>query len=312
MDLVGGLRRVGRVLVVAAVEPAVLRQGLHVELVPQERAELPPDLGGAVDVRLPGLPQAPTPALAVGLRGLPRLGQLVVDRRPVGVRRCALPRLVAVSAPPLAVVGELGEVGEVLEAPRARVPVPSHHRAGRLHVHVGLLGLRRVGLDEELHRLVEELHRADVVALPGVDEPGLAPARVAAAELAGDDVAVRLAVVLELVRGRGEQPPLRRVCGDGVLGELIELLDGPEVPHRLDGLVVVVGDVLRAGRGVEDERAPALERLLPVPLLHLALEPRTIRGRIVRHKIVERGGADQGGHEADESRLLATHVEPPR
>ena len=214
---------------VAATE-AVLGHRLHAELLLQELGEDQVDLTDASGIQLGGLGQEPAPAFAVGLSGCIALGHAMVDGIAVGVNGSA-GGVVVVIIVGFIVVGQLGKIAQVLQAPGLVIARTAEDHVGEIDVELGQV-LQVVFALRLFQGLLHELQGANAIALHGVDVLA-AFAPVAAIELPGRDVAVMFGIDIGVAFGRGvQEPPVLLVHFDDGFPEFFQLVASAELRRQ--------------------------------------------------------------------------------
>ena len=237
LERVNGVRSAFVFVAVAAPSVQVVRgHGLDAELVVKERGELREDLVGSSGSESQAFGQQPAPAFPVGLCFV------VAGRYPVKDGVSVLvhggpPRAAVAVAVPVFVVGQRGEVRQVLQSPRFIVPAVSEQDLGGTEVEVGDFRVRGFSPGPG-HGVVQELQRAHAVAFEGVHVPAAA-AVVAALEFARHDIPiVRGAEVAH--RGLLEEMPVAGVGFYGFFAERVRFVAAVQVLEAGDRHVEIV------------------------------------------------------------------------
>ena len=184
---------------------------------------------------------------------LEALGNVVEHGVALGVDRGA--GVIASVTPAFLVVGQLGEIGEILQPPCFVETAVVEQHFGQGEEELSDVGMILV-LMRQGHGLNHELQRAYAVAFCGVD--GLAAAAfVSSLELAGHDEAM-VRQIHVVAGGRPEKPPVVRVDLDGFLDKLIGLVDAIQSLQALEGGRQIVAYLVGVGGRVQDTLAEGL------------------------------------------------------
>src|SRR5262249_21385225 len=146
------------------------------------------------------------------------------------------------------IVGQLAQIGEILQAPRLVVMLDD---IGIAEVETAGGGLIFFFFDE-IGGLLHKLKRADAVAVIGADELAAGAPAIAAIELAGGDEAELLAVE-ESAGGGLEKPPILGMGQDHGFAIFVDLIGPAQALQAVDGKFQVLHDFFGIALGIERE-----------------------------------------------------------
>ncbi len=222
---------------------AEVGHGLHAELAAQEVGEDHIDFVGQAGIELHGLGQEPAPALAVAAGVLVAFGHVIIDGIALVVHRSAagdapsVAKAPAVTVKAFLVIGQLGQVAEVLQPPGLirTGSAEDHGGEGEVKLGQGVFVLFFLGkVEGSLH----QLQGAAAVAEHGGDITPAAPVRPAI-KFPGHDGAIMFDVGVTLGRCL-QQAPVADVDGNHGLAEIIDLIHAPQLLQTRDGQVHVL------------------------------------------------------------------------
>ena len=252
----------------AIEEVCVAGHGLHTELLVKEAGQEESRLVRHPGIRPGCVVEQPAPALTVRGRRLVRVRHLVVDGVAFLIHRRALRTppvsLLPAPGPALFVVGQLREVREVGQLPRALVTPGLLEHARVVDAEPG--GGIAIGvLEGEGERLVHELQGTDPIPFDGAHGPSAASV-VAALEGAGDHEAEMIGAGVALRNRLEDAPALRMGRGHG-LAHPVRFRLAVEVTQARNRALEIDADHAVVRVGLIDERLVELEGILPVALV---------------------------------------------